>query len=477
MQLVPDARTNRILVITRPSNFAYIKNLIGEFDEEIGSSAPLERPLKYVSAAEVLPVLADLLQENEGARGAPGEIAGGQAAAAPKPQAPQAQPASNETAAAGSNSGSGTDTHPDILQEPEDSGPTSVIVGKTHLIADNKANSILVIGPPESQQKVGAILDKLDKRPPQVYLSTIIGQLTLTNDNETGVDYLKLFQSAGSASGNNNGIAGSILNTTTSLVTPQNLTTAAAFPGTGGLALYGTIGKNLSVYVHALESTNRFKVLARPVVYTANNKKAVISSGQKIPYPTSTLTNLTTNSNNNAAVASSIDYEDVVLKLEVIPLINADNEVNLKIAQVNDSVNGTQTISGNTVPTISTQQITTTVTVPDGNTVVLGGLITETTTNNQTGIPVLMHLPWVGPLFRDTKKNKERDELIIFIQPNVVQSDAGILAASAGEKSRADVGRDTFQFAPPAAPPAVLPQAQLDSFFPKGSGGARGLDK
>jgi type II secretory pathway component GspD/PulD (secretin) len=84
-----------------------------------------------------------------------------------------------------------------------------------------------------------------------------------------------------------------------------------------------------------------------------------------------------------------------------------------------------------------------------------------------------MHLPWVGPLFRDTTKNKERDELIIFIQPTVVQSDPDILAASEGEKNRADTGRDAFQFG--QAP--VLPQTQLDSFYPKKAAPSKGLNK
>ena len=210
-QLIPDARTNRILVITRPINFPYIKGLIEEFDEVVGSGAPLERPLKYVSASEVLPVLADLLVENDGTGGAGGRgQSAGQTGAAPKNPAQPSQTNSNYSGsnASGGGGGTGVDSHPDILSEPEDTGPTSVLVGKTHLIADNKANSILVIGPPESQEKVRAILDDLDKRPPQLYLSTVIGQLQLMNNNETGVDYLKLFKSAGSLSGNNNGLAG-----------------------------------------------------------------------------------------------------------------------------------------------------------------------------------------------------------------------------------------------------------------------------
>ena len=471
-QLIPDARTNRILVITRPANFTYIKNLIEEFDEEIGSTAPMERPLNYVSAAEVLPTLADALQENEGTGGQGGQGGGqtGQNPATNRNQQQQQQQQSFANSGQGGsslNGSNGGESHPDILQEPEDTGPTSLIVGKTHLIADNKANSILVIGPPESQEKVRAILDKLDKRPPQVYLSSVIGQLQLVDNNEFGVDYLKLFQSAGSPSGNNNGFAGSAMDTANALLTPQALTSAAAFPATGGLSVYGTVGKNLSLYVHALQSTNRFRVLARPVVYTENNKRAMISSGQRVPVPVNTLTNVATTGTNSAAVAADIDYEDVVLKLEVIPIVNADNEVNLKIAQVDDSLGGTQTISGNNVPTINTQQITTTVTVPNGDTVVLGGLISESTTNDINGIPILMHLPWVGPLFRDTIKKKERDELIIFIQPTVVDSNTQIAKASDGEKDRAETGKDAYQF----TQPTVLPQAELDTFFPKDSKG------
>lgn len=464
VQLIPDARTNRILVITRPANFPYIKNLIGQFDEEIGSNVPLERPLKYATAREILPVLADLLQEDTSSTT---RVSGGQPPVSPSAQS-ASQPYQNNSANNQNSNGTGGPTEPgDILHEEDDTGPTSMIVGKTHLIADNKANSILVIGPPESQQKVSEILDKLDKRPPQVYLSTVIGQLQLLNNNETGVDYAKLFQSINSTSGNQNGFAGSALNTATSLVTPQNLTAVGAFPATGGLSLYGTIGKNVSVYLHALESTNRFKVLARPVVFTANNKRAVILSGQRVPYPAGTISDVVNSGVNSTALQSNIAYQDVVLKLEVIPLINANNEVNLKIAQVDDTLAGTVTISNSPVPSISTQKIVTTVTVKNGETVVLGGLITETTHNDLTGIPILMHLPWIGGAFRDTKKSKERDELIIFIQPNVVESNEEIVSASEGEKNHAVIGPAAYDF----SQPAVLPQAEMDSFFPKDSKG------
>ncbi|MGB8352886.1 MAG: secretin N-terminal domain-containing protein, partial [Chthoniobacteraceae bacterium] len=174
VQLVPDTRTNRILVITRPTNFPYIKNLIGEFDKVVGLSAPLERPLKYISAAEVLPVLADLLAENQ-KDSQNSAAAGSQTSAQQSRPAQNPPPQNNAGSSGGLNGQTSGNSHPDVLSEPDgDTGPTSLIVGKTRLIADNKANSILVIGPPESQEKVRTLLDKLDKQPPQVYLSTVI---------------------------------------------------------------------------------------------------------------------------------------------------------------------------------------------------------------------------------------------------------------------------------------------------------------
>jgi type II secretion system protein D len=479
VQLVPDTRTNRILVITRPTNFPYIKGLIEDFDRQVGTNAPLERPLKYASAEEVLPVLADLLQENDNNK------TGQQASSTPTQNGQQNRNRQGQNSGQtnnqnGQNGNNGTiSSQADLLTAPDDTGPTSMIVGKTRLIADNKANSILVIGPPESQEKVRIILDKLDKRPAQVYLSTVIGQLKLTNDLDVGVDYAKLFQSGGTtttttnSSGtttttgttatNSSGFAGTVVNNAvTTLLDPRTLTASSVFPATSGLALYGTINKSISVYVQALESTNRFKILSKPMVCTENNKRAVISSGQRVPYAASSLSNLNTTTSgttSTAAVSSTTEYNDVELKLEVIPRINSHNEVNLDVAQQNNTLAGSQTISGNSVPIIATQLLNTTVSVPNGATVALGGLISESTTNNLSGIPVLMHLPWIGSAFRTTTKNKERNELIILIQPTVVQNEGDLAEASSHEIDRSRVGDDSYNFAAvPTPTPTPTPK-------------------
>src|SRR5205085_3418171 len=122
-----------------------------------------------------------------------------------------------------------------------------------------------------------------------------------------------------------------------------------------GTNVYVAAGNYLAAIVHLLESTGRFKVISRPMVFTSNNKKAIIASGQEIPVPVSTLTNATV-VNNVASVAASVEFKKVALQLEVVPLINSEKEVSLDILQKIDSLTGETTIiSGNAIPTISTR--------------------------------------------------------------------------------------------------------------------------
>jgi general secretion pathway protein D len=350
-------------------------------------------------------------------------------------------------------------------------GPQAVIVGRSRVISDAKDNKILVIGPPESVRKVKTILDRLDRRPQQVYLSTVIGQLTLTNDFQFGVDWVQTFKkisgSGGIASSNLN--TANVVNGNGQIVgNPRNFTGTNAIPALSGLAVYAAIGDALSVFVRALDSRTNFKVLARPAVYTANNKRAVISSGTRVPYAQTTLSNLTNgtagviSSSSTSAVSATVGYEDVLLRLEVIPLINSNNEVTLKIAQINDSVISQVSVSpGTTAPEIASQRLTTTVTVPSGATVVLGGLIQDKVNKNSNGIPYLMDVPYLGNLFKFTMNTRERDELLVFIQPTVVNDDVQTLRASLKEERRTKIGADAYQLAHPSdelepAPPAPV---------------------
>jgi type II secretory pathway component GspD/PulD (secretin) len=190
-----------------------------------------------------------------------------------------------------------------------------------------------------------------------------------------------------------------------------------------GTNVYVAAGNYLSAIVHAMESTGRFRVISRPMVFTSNNKKAIIANGQEIPVPVNTLSNVNNGAvvNNVASVQSSIEFKKVALQLEVVPLINSEKEVSLDILQKIDSVvpGSNVNIGGNQVPTIATRYIRTNVSAPNCSTIVLGGLITDTKNISKNGIPYLSRLPVVGPLFRSTTKMRDRTELIILMRPEV----------------------------------------------------------
>jgi type II secretory pathway component GspD/PulD (secretin) len=207
--------------------------------------------------------------------------------------------------------------------------------------------------------------------------------------------------------------------------TLTDITSLAAAGATSGTSIFLSTGLGLSAMVKALDSTGKFKVISRPMVFTSNNKKAIIASGQEIPVPVSTLSSFqptTTGSPgvvNNFGTQSSIQYKKVALQLEVVPLINSEKEVTLDILQKLDNIADTTRIDGNDIPNVATRYIKTTVSAPNCSTIVLGGLITDNDRRNVSGIPLLSKIPVIGALFRSTSKVKDRKELIILMRPEV----------------------------------------------------------
>ena len=467
-QLVADPRTNRILVVTRPVNFPYIKQLIDQLDAPVPLDAVLERPLKFVAASDVLPVLSDLLSDGEEDAGGATSSPGGSS----NDSGSIIQPGSGQ--GIGSTSGLGTSggglSTADRIKEPTtDVAPESVIIGKTKIIADKSANSIIVIGPPDSRQKAAQLLDMLDVRPRQVYIAAVIGELNLTDEMEFGFSYFLRYVNNGEGTGAAGSIINSILQPNTNLPTAADLVSPKLFQNLQGLTVYGTIADAVDIYARALESTGKFKILSRPVVYTTNNKKAVISSGQQIPYASSTLTSQSlsgTTVNPGTGITANITYKDVLLKLEVLPLINANKDVTLVIVQTNNNVLGEQNFGGgNTAPIISAQELTTTVTVPNGGTVVLGGLIVERMQADDSGIPFLMRIPVLGYFFKQTSREVRRQELIVLLQPTVVENDEELAKASWQERHRSDMGDEAYAEAAPAAfanTPVVFDAEELE---------------
>jgi len=533
VQIVPDARTNRIFAMGRPVDLVFVEGLVREFDTPTDNRNYLRRKLRFLSVTDFLPVAGDALNRafSGNAQGGAGGGAGSSGAnfggnnrtasnnrgTSTNSRSSSGTSTSSRSSSGGSSSyggssgggfgssgsggsgGSGGSTRGDSLDAPNVStAPQSLLVGRTLLVADNITNTIVVQGPPASVEIIQKLLDQVDVKAQQVLISTVFGQLSLNDDLDYGVQWLKTFNQKTTVVKDDNGtpdkpeddtfktvlgptkngFAGSQIGTPLrNLVDPRGLIAPTIFgsvdgkdltgnfPATGGLSLYGTIANNLSVYLHALKASGKFSILSRPSIYTANNQKGMISSGQRIAVPTNSY-----QGGASTGISTNIEYRDVVLKLEVVPLVNSEHEVTLQIALVNDDIIGEQDVEGvGKVPTIGTRELTTTVTVPNNSTVILGGLITTSEKSSKSGIPLLMDIPYLGSVFSTTSKTKDRSELLIFIQPTIVGNDKELDRVQADVDGRYKVSPELRHFAdgPGAIPPpdGIVPAGEKASDY------------
>ncbi len=451
VQIVADTRTNRILAMGRPVDIVFVENLVREFDIPASQKTFLRRKLRFLTVSEFLPVAGDALTRaftgtGNGAGGAAGNR-GGQSNARPSSNNRTSNNNSRNNSSLGGGNGGGGAANLSLGDPNIDSAPESLLVGRTLLVADNITNSVIVQGPPSALQIVESLLDELDVKPEQVMISTVIGQLSVGDTTEFGLNYLWDGGSDVGGGGGGSGFPGVIGPPDVPVGTFPTFNPATV--AGSGLRLYGQVG-DLSGYLRALSTKTDFTVLSRPSIFTSNNRKGIISSGERIAIPTEGGTNT-----GNFSSGTRIQYEDVVLELEVIPLVNSNNEITMEIALKSDEQNGNQIIEGAgtnggdlTVPRISTRQILTTATVPNNETIVLGGLIVGRTTKDKSGIPILSDIPLVGGLFSTNTRGKDRSELLVFIQPSLVgEGNQGLEALQLDMQNRYKVTRDALEFA------------------------------
>ena len=465
VQIIPDLRTNRIFVMARPLDLVFIETLIKEFDSPSDTRNFLRRKLKFLAVSDFLDVASDALSRAFGgsAEGGGAGAAGGGGRSQTSTTAGRSTGTSSRAGASsqfggnqssqfggsqggfggGQGGGGGMSAGGGLGDPSVDTKPVSVLVGRTLLVADNITNSIVVQGPPAGVEIINNLLDEIDVKADQVMISTVFGQLTLGKDLDYGVDWFRSLDSGpdGSFTG---GIGGA-------LPTRGNL---SSIGGGGGLGVYGTIGDHLDVYMKAIQQDTDFKVISRPTIFTANNQKGMISSGQQIAVPSNSYAGI-----NGGGQSTNIEYRDVVLALEVIPLVNSEDEVTLQISLVSQGVGNPREIgSGENaykVPDIISRELLTTVTVPNNQTVVLGGLITEENSKSIKGIPILSSIPGLGKLFSTTSDEVNRNELIIFIQPQIIRDERSMDASNRDMDRRYKMAEEIRAFDGPGVLPPV----------------------
>lgn len=467
-KLVPIARQNALLVIARPVDMAQIETLIKEFDDESPVRSFISRKVRYMDLTEFVEVAQNALLRGVVDPSAPQAL--GLGSQQTSVATSRANTTNHDNGGRSSSYGSGLSgasafgggagafqSETRTLEDTVLPRSQSILIGKTLVIVDPPNSTFYASGPPDQLRMLDDLLTQMDKRPPQIILSAIIGEFTTGKDFRFGLDWVRTLEQV-----NDNLVIGGINKTSTGETNAMTdlaaLGNVADFlPALQGLTVYGKIGKHLNVFLNTLEESDRFHVLQRPYVTTLNHKKATISTGQQLAIPGQTYSSGIGSDPDTNGFVSNTQYIPAELKLDIVPHIYDKNEVKLEFVQQNLDIASYTTISGNQVPNLSTQTLSNTVVVPNGATIILGGLITERDRNNKSGVPVLSRIPLVKHLFGSTAKTKERRELMIFVQPIIVASDDSIAQKQVPIENLNRSFPELQQFAEQPQPTPLLP--------------------
>jgi general secretion pathway protein D len=413
--MAADERTNKIFILTRPSNFGFFNKLIAELDAKVEPDVVMKViELNYATAEDIASLLNSLITGSSPAASTH-HTTGSSSTTSTGARPPAIPPPPSS----GGSAGSGTDTG--FLQYAEG----------VHILPDPRTNSLLVMATKEDMVRIEQLVRSMDTSVAQVQIEVVIAELTLNNELDVGVDVFKRLVNAGQTTQTGgNSTDGNTPVQLSSLA--SNLPSAAALAaGSGGLTWFTTFRNlNLDTVLHALASTSNSKVLSTPIIQTMDNQEADITVGESVPVPTSQTSSLVSGNGTLATsgVTSSIQYQDVAIELKVTPRINPDGYVRMDVEQKVNDLGANVNIGGTIVPTILKREAKSSLAVEDRSTIVLGGLIQQTKSVTTTKTPFLGDIPVFGQIFKSQTNNRQRTELIIFIRPTVLRTDIAAVA-------------------------------------------------
>jgi len=292
---------------------------------------------------------------------------------------------------------------------------STTTIGETEI---ETSNTLLIAASQRYLNTILSMIDQLDQPQPQVHISVIMAAVRLDETMQLGFDWdLQM---------------GFEWDT-------ENVLNAGTFLGTvgqngflnGGLNLAVT-GGDVKFFLQALQSKGNLEVIARPTITAMDNHLAMINIAERVPY----LTN--TRITDSGAVINSIDYEEVGVILEVTPRISPDGFILMDVKPELSSQSGTSLDLGGgaSSPIFSQRTASTTVSVRDGQSIVIGGLIDTSKDRIETKIPLLGDIPVLGRLFRRTVDEDRRTEFLMILTPRIIRNDV-----DAQDLTRREIGQ------------------------------------
>ena len=300
------------------------------------------------------------------------------------------------------------------------------------ILADSRINAVMVMASPSDLAAIKDIIAAMDVPVAQVLIETVVLNVGLNDEISTGIQWVKRISGGNQYRDSYGG--GGVPDGTT--VSPQNLfnmsTNVVANIGaiSGGGQYFGTISKlNLDFLIRATESDSRTKILTSPVLMTQDNKEATLENTE-LAYLYNGMRYMGYSSNYSSGYQPDISQEKIGLTITVTPRINPDGTVVLDFEETFQNLGTPQEVPGSGAdgsnqrwPSPVTRKISGSVSVNNGQTVVIGGLVTQSKTESEGGIPILKNIPWIGKyLFGYTDYSDERDELLVFLTPYVFQT-------------------------------------------------------
>lgn len=290
---------------------------------------------------------------------------------------------------------------------------TSELIGQVIVVADSDTNSLIVSTARKYQEQVKKIIMELDRPVPQVLIKVLVAEVTRDRTDDLGIDFSILDTRAsgkGLTVGQNNG------NVLAGMQTPAGLVATL-------------METNLSATLHALAVDNKLDVLSRPYILASDNQPASITIGQEVPFITNTQITET------GQQINTITYQAVGIILNVTPHINPDGAVTLDVAPQISAISATTVPIGNgiTAPVIDNRSAQSRVTIRNGNTIVIGGMMQDQKTTTLTKIPLLGDIPYLGTLFTRSQTDRSKTELLIFLTPHLAQQPESLKGMSEDE--------------------------------------------
>ena len=311
-----------------------------------------------------------------------------------------------------------------------DQYPSSTDIGQARITYDQETRSIIVVADDETAMHITNVVRQLDRPTPQVLINCVFMEATHTKDTDIGVDgtYTYTISSKKFDAFNGTGTAATAFDLATS----------------GGL--YTLAGSDLNIRLAALARAGKTEILSRPSILARNNQQATITIGQQVPL----ISGVTYDNFGNQR--NAITYQDVGIILQVTPFITSEGMVEMivqpEVSSVSDSTvsfaTGTNDLGGATAPIINIRSADTVVVVPDGETVVIGGLMATMKVNSEQKVPILGDIPLLGLLFKHKVTGDEKKELLIFLTPHIVKRPSELLAHTANERKKAESVKSSF---------------------------------